>query len=135
MISGPVSRNFARLTYGCTSVSTSRVARLLSGDMCGPLYGPFGVCSADQSYSNTGIKQGSNLAQSWAVPRLFCLEVGRLDDRPPFFDLGSLKIAERLRGLLVARRNILAEIVQALANRRIGDRRHGSGIELVDDLA
>src|ERR1700683_2006224 len=33
MIIGPFSRKLARLVYGCTSVSTSRVARLLSGGM------------------------------------------------------------------------------------------------------
>src|SRR3984893_2755256 len=31
MTSGPISRKRARLVYGCTNVSTSRTARLLSG--------------------------------------------------------------------------------------------------------
>jgi hypothetical protein len=42
--------------------------------------------------------------------KLFPLNAGRLDDRPPFLDLGFLKGAERLRGLPVMRKNLLAQV-------------------------
>ena len=37
-----------------------------------------------------------------AATGLLCLDARCLDDRPPLFDLGFLKSAERLRGLLGA---------------------------------
>src|SRR2546421_11972927 len=37
---------------------------------------------------------------------LFRLDVGRLDDGPPFLDLGLVKRAESLRRLLLARRGV-----------------------------
>src|SRR5215467_8311706 len=52
----------------------------------------------------------------------FALDVRRLDDRPPLLDLGFLQCAERLRGLLLARRDFEAEHRHALAHARI---RHG----------
>jgi hypothetical protein len=45
----------------------------------------------------------------------FSLDVRCLDDRPPFFDLGVVKGGEPLRGLLLARSNIEAEISKAPA--------------------
>ena len=46
-----------------------------------------------------------------SLRRHFC----GLDDRPPLPDLGPLQRAERLRGHLVARRHLVSEIDQALA--------------------
>src|SRR5580658_4869758 len=110
MTSGPVSRNLARLTYGCTSVSTSRVARLLSGDMMNQIW--------------TG---------SWTFFGLFRLEVSRFDDRPPLLDLGLLKITERAGRLPPWRWNVLAKIVQARAYCCIGERSYDGRVELLDD--
>ena len=45
-----------------------------------------------------------------AQARLLTLDICRLDDRPPFLDLGLVKRAERLRDLLIARENLLADI-------------------------
>jgi len=39
----------------------------------------------------------------------FSPDVGCLDDRPPFLDLGLVQRADCLRGLLIARKNLLAE--------------------------
>src|ERR1700692_4441874 len=58
------------------------------------------------------------------------VDVGGLDDRPPLLDLGLLVGAERLGGLLVARRDLLAEIGELLSHLRIGQRRHHRGVEL-----
>src|ERR1700730_1271262 len=65
--------------------------------------------------------------------RSLSLDVRRLDNGPPFLDLGLLKRAERLRRLLVARNDLLTEAGELLARCRIrqniGDRR----VELGDD--
>src|SRR5262245_65073613 len=49
----------------------------------------------------------------------FRLDVSRLDDRPPLLDLGLVKSAERLRRLLLARRDHVAELGEPLPYRRI----------------
>src|SRR5258708_5127539 len=54
-------------------------------------------------------------------------DVGRLDDRPPFLDLGLLVGAERFGGLLVAWRNLLAQIGELLPHFRIRQRLHDRG--------
>src|SRR5665213_2576174 len=65
--------------------------------------------------------------------RLFDLDMGRFDQRPPLFDLRFLIGAERFRRLLLDRRDFLAEIEKPLPRRRIGERRaHRSG-EFGDD--
>src|SRR5260370_33604374 len=64
---------------------------------------------------------------------LFHFDVSSLDDRPPFRDLGFLKPVERLRRLLVARKNLLPQIGQLCPNLRIGQGAHDRGIELGDD--
>src|SRR5205814_5304029 len=58
----------------------------------------------------------------------------RLDDRPPFVDLGLLEGGQRLRRKLLARENILREIDQLLPDRWIGQRARGGTIELGDDV-
>src|SRR6202030_886537 len=63
-----------------------------------------------------------------------CSDPGRLDDRPPFLDLGLLKRAEGFGRLLVARGNLLAEIGKARAQAWIGQGCHGRSIELGDDV-
>src|SRR4051794_3936837 len=65
---------------------------------------------------------------------LLRLDVRCLDDRPPFLDLGLLVSAERLRGLLLARRNLQTDVGKPLAHRRIGERIHHGGIELRDGI-
>src|SRR5215475_8341039 len=64
----------------------------------------------------------------------FRLGASRLDDRPPFGDLGFLVGAERLRGLPLARRNDKALVDKFLAHGRIVRCANGGGVELVDDV-
>jgi hypothetical protein len=63
----------------------------------------------------------------------FALDVRRLDDRPPFFDLGLVVRGERLRRLLLARKNLLAQTGEPRTHVRIGERLHDRGVELADD--
>src|ERR1043166_1301784 len=65
---------------------------------------------------------------------LFRLDVGRLDDGPPFLDFGPLKGAERLGRLLLARWNFLSEISKALAHCWIGQGVDHRSVELGDNL-
>jgi hypothetical protein len=53
-------------------------------------------------------------------PASFRFDAGRLDDRPPLLDFSLVIGAERLRRLLVARRNLLAQIGESPAHVRIG---------------
>src|SRR5215831_11108800 len=64
----------------------------------------------------------------------FRLDARRLDDRPPFGDLGFLVGAERLRGLPLARRNDKALVDKFLAHGRIVRCANGGGVELVNDV-
>src|SRR4029450_9353 len=61
-------------------------------------------------------------------------DVGCLAQRPPLLDLGLVERGERLRGLLLAGWYLLAEIDQAPAHGRIGQRIHGGGRQPVDDV-
>jgi hypothetical protein len=51
---------------------------------------------------------------------LFALDVRGFEDRPPLLDLGPVVGRERLRILILARRNLLAEIGEPLAHAGIG---------------
>src|SRR5216683_2987709 len=64
----------------------------------------------------------------------FALDVRRPDHRPPFVDLGLVEGGERLRRLLVTRRNLLPEIAEPRADRRLGERIDDRGVELADDI-
>ena len=54
------------------------------------------------------------------APDLFSLDVRGFEDRPPLLDLGAVVGRERLRILILARRNFLAEIGEPLAHAGIG---------------
>src|SRR5262249_36695420 len=62
------------------------------------------------------------------------LDVGLLDDRPPLVELGLVVGEQRLRGLLLARRDLVAEITEALLHGRVGERLDHRGVELREDL-
>src|SRR5262249_56771244 len=62
-----------------------------------------------------------------------CLDVRRLDDRPPLLDLGAVMGEQRLRGLILARGNLLAELSETLTHTRIGQSFDDRGIELIVD--
>src|SRR5438128_2386352 len=62
------------------------------------------------------------------------LDARRLDDWPPLVDLGLLEGAERLRGELLARENLLREIDQFLPDGRVGQGRHSRAVELRNDV-
>src|SRR5215471_5347011 len=57
----------------------------------------------------------------------------RLDDRPPFFDLGSLLRSESFRRLFFSRPRLLPQFDEALAQRGIGQALQNRGIELGND--
>src|SRR6516225_3402804 len=65
---------------------------------------------------------------------LFHLDARSLDDRPPFLGLGLVEGMKRFRGLLVARKYLLADVGEPLAYRRVGERGNHRGVELCDDL-
>src|SRR5262245_14957785 len=56
-----------------------------------------------------------------------------LDDGPPLFDLGLLEGEERLRRLLVARRNVEPLLCAARAHRWVSKGFDHGGVELGDD--
>jgi hypothetical protein len=51
--------------------------------------------------------------------KLFSLDIGRPDDRPPFLDLGLLKCTKRLRTQLIPRRDFLSQFDQSLPQRGV----------------
>src|SRR5262245_45327684 len=63
----------------------------------------------------------------------FRLDPRRPDDRPPLLDPGPEHGGERLRRLLFARQDLLAEIDEPRAHHGIGQRLHHRGIEPGDD--
>src|SRR5437899_1511884 len=67
-------------------------------------------------------------------PASFRFDPRRLDEGPPFLDFCLLQRAERLRRLLSGREHLLAKVVEALADRRLGQRCNYGCIELRDDL-
>src|SRR5215216_4605482 len=84
----------------------------------------------------------SGPSETWSVRRalrmtrsiLLCFDAGAPDQRPPFFNLGLVKSGERLGRLLLARRDLLAKVGEALAHRRVVQRIHGGRREFVNDL-
>src|SRR3954471_21810876 len=66
--------------------------------------------------------------------RSFGLDVGALDDRPPFLDLGLVEGGEPVGALLLRRRDLLPQIGEPLAHGRISQRILGGGAELGDRL-
>src|SRR5262245_23978770 len=62
------------------------------------------------------------------------LDVGSLDDRPPFVDFGLLLGGERLRRLMATRPTALTDFVHALLHGRVGQRFHHHGMELGDHI-
>src|SRR5262252_847093 len=68
------------------------------------------------------------------VVELLAPDICRLDDWPPFLDLGLLQGPKRLRRLLLGRRHLEAEVGHAGPHHRIGHRDHGGFIEFADDI-
>src|SRR5215469_5432661 len=66
--------------------------------------------------------------------KLFSLDAGRLDDRPPLLDLSLMERGERLRRLLLTRHDLLAKVGEPLADSRFGERINGGGVEPRDDI-
>src|SRR5258706_4353588 len=65
---------------------------------------------------------------------LFHLDVGGLDDRRPFLDLGLVESRKPFRRLLLARGDVEPEVREARAHERIGERLHQRGVEPGDDF-
>src|SRR5262249_56050913 len=65
--------------------------------------------------------------------KLLCLDARRLDDRPPFLDLGLVEGSQPLRHLLVAWHNLITQVYKPLAGRGIGQSLHHRRVELADD--
>src|SRR5262245_53128259 len=64
----------------------------------------------------------------------FRLDVRRLDDRPPFLNLGLLISTQRLRRLLLARRDFEPLVGEGLMYGWIAQRVQGRRVELADDV-
>src|SRR3954447_21833056 len=62
------------------------------------------------------------------------LDVSCLDQRPPLLDLGLVKCTQRLRRLLFARRDHVAQLREPLPYRGIRECIHDGGVEPGDDL-
>src|SRR4051794_11471689 len=60
-------------------------------------------------------------------------DVPPFDARPPFVDFGLLGYGERFRRLRLARENVLAEIGETTAHRRIGERIDDRSVQLCYD--
>src|SRR6516225_329363 len=80
------------------------------------------------------VEQQVNVEPKLPLCPLFCLDAGRLNDRPPLLDFRLLVGAKRLRRLLFARRNFKALGFEFLTDVWIVQRIHGCSIELVDDV-
>src|SRR5262249_10572744 len=72
--------------------------------------------------------------QCWRRDALFGLDARRLDDRPPFLDLGLLVCVQRLRRLLLAREYPLTEVGEPRTHYRIRQRTHDRGIQSLDHI-
>src|SRR5262249_44140172 len=59
---------------------------------------------------------------------------GRLDDRPPFLDLGLVELAEILRRLLLAYPDLVALLGELLADGRVVQRTDNCAVEFRDDV-
>ena len=68
------------------------------------------------------------------MTRLFRPDARGLDDRPPLLDHRLVERGECLRGLLLARHDLLAEVGEPLAHPRFGQRINGGGVEPLDDI-
>src|SRR5215813_4594782 len=77
--------------------------------------------------------RGSPPSPCWKS-KLFRLDAGRLDDRPPLLDLSLMERGERLRRLLLRRHDLLAKVGEPLADSRFGERINGGGVEPPDDI-
>src|SRR4051794_9110543 len=66
--------------------------------------------------------------------RSLALDARRLDDRPPFLNLGPVQRAKILRRLLLAGRNFLPKLAQPRLRGRVGERLDDGGVELGDDV-
>src|SRR5215471_4661585 len=69
-------------------------------------------------------------AGKWLVRR----DTSRLDDRPPFLDLGPLVGAECFRRELLRWRDHLAQTDETLAHGRVVQRLDNGGVQLCDDV-
>src|SRR4029077_7518985 len=65
---------------------------------------------------------------------LLGLDACCLEHRPPLLDLSFVKCRERLRCLLLARINLLSEVIEPAPHHRIGQGAHDRTIELADDV-
>src|SRR5262249_10623189 len=90
-----------------------------------------GLCAARPLLGFAPLNSGYKLSE---LSTSIGFDPGGLDDRPPFFDLGLLISAQRLRRLLRRRRNFLALIGEALSHSGVGQRRACRRIELCHDL-
>src|SRR5438270_71712 len=68
------------------------------------------------------------------LPASFALDVGGLEDRPPFLNFGLVECAERLRRLLVRWENFLTQVSEPRAHRWVGKGLNGHGIELGNNV-
>jgi hypothetical protein len=75
-----------------------------------------------------------SLSQMWRGVGLFRLDARGLDDRPPFLDLRQLQRGKRLRILLLAGNNFLADFRKALTHACVGQGVNQRRIQFSDDI-
>src|SRR5689334_12310274 len=90
--------------------------------------------AADASTAQTATNARLMPALARRAASLLSLQVGGLDDRPPFLGFRLLVRAQRLRRLLLARRLVDAGFAEALRHRRVRERVQQHGVEPRDDL-
>src|SRR5215467_94264 len=76
----------------------------------------------------------TGLAKPELTRSSFRVDPELLDDRPPFLGIGLHQSAERLRGLPLARKNVVSESDETRPHRWIGQCLDGRRIELADDV-
>src|SRR3954454_11511173 len=107
-------------SYTCPSAT-----RLRSTATMRPCFTPMSRSSPDERSARRALRTMRSTNQ-----HSLDLDVGCLDQRPPFLDLRLLVGSERLRSLLVGGRNLLAQAREPRAHGRFGERVHGRAGEL-----
>src|SRR5262247_2577506 len=62
------------------------------------------------------------------------LDIGGLDERPPFVDFCLLKVGKRVGRLPAAWKYLLPKLVESLTYRGVSQGRHDGGIEFCNDV-
>jgi hypothetical protein len=107
-------------TFDCVTIEKASGTVAVDPDFAALNPGYFSMSCRKRYNSNVAV---SNLRphrrRGVHVGRLLRLDVGGLDDRPPFVDFRRVKGAQTFRRLLLARRNFNAEPGEACPHGRV----------------